>query len=414
MNEKLFNTQSNGPRANERGAALITSLLVSTLLLIVGGALILTTNIAQGLAIDSTAELQAYYSAEAGVNATLNILRGNVPSNPEGTRATFRNVADNPTLTNWVTYGASGATVYGVSVVEVSASPGMGFTVDVTDPDATEAGKQPKRLLIHATGYGPRGSKKQMEVMVSRYIFDFSPNSVVLMIGADDGATPIAPFAIGESEAKEYSGYDQADPTKSLPVFGVTHGVDTVSTSTIIEASKPNTVSATDKVSQFSNSDLPYFLQSADNARSFLNLMQERAQSTDRYFTSSPGDMGSESNPKFTFVNGDATLVEGAGLLIVTGRLISDGNVGFKGIVLVLGEGVFERSGTGNSDLLGAIVVAKFARTWPSDENNQPHPFLSPVFNVTGGGTGLTAYDSNMVDKALASNGIRSLGVREY
>jgi hypothetical protein len=142
--------------------------------------------------------------------------------------------------------------------------------------------------------------------------------------------------------------------------------------------------------------------------------MQSRAESTSRYFTSSPTDMGSATNPKFTFVNGDATLVEGAGLLIVTGKLTSSGNVGFKGIVLVLGDGVFDRSGTGNSDLLGAIVVAKFARTWPSTENNQPHPFLTPVFSVSGGGTGLTAYDSDQVDKALASNGLRSLGVREY
>ncbi|HSE33237.1 MAG TPA: hypothetical protein VLA93_16805, partial [Pyrinomonadaceae bacterium] len=98
----------------------------------------------------------------------------------------------------------------------------------------------------------------------------------------------------------------------------------------------------------------------------------------------------------------------------VTGKLISDGNVGFKGIILVLGEGVFDRSGTGNSDLLGAIVVAKFARTWPSTENNQPHPFLAPTFSVSGGGTGLTAFDSDGVDRALAANGLRTLGVREY
>lgn len=412
MDQKLFKTLNNDCRANERGAALITSLLVSTLLLIVGGALILTTQIAQGLAIDSTAELQAYYSAEAGVNATLNILRGNVES-PAGTKATFRNVADNRTLTPWMIYGA---TIQGVNVVEVNTSPAMGFTVDVTDPDAatTPAGEQPNRLLIHATGYGPKGSKKQMEVMVSRFIFDFSPNSVILMIGADDGTTPITSFAIGESEAKQYSGYDQADPSKSLPVFGVTNVLDSTTATGVLTVSKPDTVSGVDKVSQLDNSDLPYFLQSADNARAFLNLMQERAETTNRLFTSSPTDMGTVDNPKFTFVNGDATLVEGAGLLIVTGKLISDGNVGFKGIVLVLGEGVFDRSGTGNSDLLGAIVVAKFQRTWPSAEDGSPHPFLAPTFSVSGGGTGLTAFDSDQVDRALAANGIRTLGVREY
>src|SRR5262245_4139943 len=200
MNLKLFKTQTNNRRVNERGAALLTALLVSTLLLIVGGALIMTTNIDQGLAIDSTAELQAYYSAEAGVNSTLNILRGNIPSNPEGTKATFRNVADNPKLTNWLTYGD---TIHGVTVVGVNSAPEMGFTVEVTDPDAatTPPGKDPAKLLIHATGYGPKGAKKQMEVMVTRFIFDFSPQAMILMVSDDDGNTPQSSFAIGESEA---------------------------------------------------------------------------------------------------------------------------------------------------------------------------------------------------------------------
>src|SRR5215210_3127066 len=114
MKAKLFKTKNNPRRANERGAALITALLVSTLLLIVGGALILTTNLAQGLAIDSTSELQAYYSAEAGVNAALNVLRGNVASNPAGTNATFRNAASNPNLNNWLAYDT---TVSDVTVV---------------------------------------------------------------------------------------------------------------------------------------------------------------------------------------------------------------------------------------------------------------------------------------------------------
>src|SRR6266571_2457134 len=91
--------QNHHNRSAERGAALVTTLLVATLLLAAGGALLLTTSMATTLAVDSTAEGQAYYSAEAGVNSTLNVLRGAVPSNPAGTPATFRNAADNPTLT---------------------------------------------------------------------------------------------------------------------------------------------------------------------------------------------------------------------------------------------------------------------------------------------------------------------------
>src|SRR6266699_3565784 len=73
---------SPGDRANERGAALITVLLFSMLLLATGGALIMTTALSATGAVDASAETQAYYAAEAGTQATLAVLRGNVAPNP--------------------------------------------------------------------------------------------------------------------------------------------------------------------------------------------------------------------------------------------------------------------------------------------------------------------------------------------
>src|SRR5260370_13872302 len=64
-------------RKNESGAALITSLLVATALLVAGGALIQITSMSAANAVDSTAETQAYYGAEAGLQAAVNALRGN-------------------------------------------------------------------------------------------------------------------------------------------------------------------------------------------------------------------------------------------------------------------------------------------------------------------------------------------------
>ena len=52
-----------GNSKSQRGAALLTVLLVSMLLLATGGALVLTTALATRTAIDSTSELQAYYGA---------------------------------------------------------------------------------------------------------------------------------------------------------------------------------------------------------------------------------------------------------------------------------------------------------------------------------------------------------------
>src|SRR6185312_9238154 len=85
-------------RSNEKGAALITAVLLSLLLLAAGGTLILTTTMTGTTARDSTAEMQAYYAAEAGVSRILEVLRGNVEASTPSTRATFKNVRCSPTL----------------------------------------------------------------------------------------------------------------------------------------------------------------------------------------------------------------------------------------------------------------------------------------------------------------------------
>src|SRR5678810_536648 len=64
-------------RHGERGAALVTMMLVSILLLGAGGALIMTTMMSANNSVGSTAEMQAYYIAESGMQSALNVLRGN-------------------------------------------------------------------------------------------------------------------------------------------------------------------------------------------------------------------------------------------------------------------------------------------------------------------------------------------------
>src|SRR5947209_9732611 len=77
----------SGARAGERGAALVTAMLVAMLLLAAGGALVVTTGMTATNAVDATAEAQAYYAAEAGMQTVLSVLRRNVASKPAGTTA---------------------------------------------------------------------------------------------------------------------------------------------------------------------------------------------------------------------------------------------------------------------------------------------------------------------------------------
>lgn len=92
----------NGGRAGERGAALITMLLVGALVLAAGGALIVSTATTATNAIDASAEKQAYYAAEAGLQMALNALRGNTQHDASvaaGVRMSFR-TAVMPDLSN--------------------------------------------------------------------------------------------------------------------------------------------------------------------------------------------------------------------------------------------------------------------------------------------------------------------------
>jgi len=166
-------------------------------------------------------------------------------------------------------------------------------------------------------------------------------------------------------------------------------------------------------VRQYTQSEMPSFLQTADKARAFLTEMQTTAVREGRYFGTSSGTFGSPTNPLFTFINGDCTLDGGAGLLIVTGHLELNGTPSFNGLILALGEGTVHRSGGGAGNIMGAFAIGRFARTWQASENGQPHPFLAPSFDTSGGGDSTIAFDSSWIDKALSLAPPRVLAIRE-
>src|ERR1051325_5435766 len=131
-------------RAGERGAALITAVLLSLLLLAAGGILILTSTMTGVTARDSTAEMQAYYAAEAGIARTLEVLRGNVQSSPTGTRASFHNVLCSPSL--WTTTAGG--------YINVAADGSSRFQItSILDPDNQNSAAM--CALIPADKYKP-------------------------------------------------------------------------------------------------------------------------------------------------------------------------------------------------------------------------------------------------------------------
>lgn len=403
----------------ERGAALITVLMMSTLLLATGGALVLVTSLSIRTTIDATSEMQAYYSAEAGLQATLNVLRGNVnpvSGMPANSKIDFRKAVtpnqsnrngDNSGLrhlSGWLNYNVNGANGNPDRVAltpNYSPLNGLAYSVLVSDPDAatTPAGAEPARLLLRVRGFGPKGAEKRLELIVNRTNFDYAPPAMLMIRGADD-CSP-AHFTAGNSSAKDYTGHDVAPTGAILPSFGATCGGDQT---TQIAADTKDTVE-NPKAATIPIPSLPEYLQTADNARAFVAEQRLNAQDEGRYFSSFTGTAGSSAAPLFTFVDGDCNLDGGAGLLIITGTLTLNGNPSFDGLILVMGAGTVNRAGAGNGTYSGAMAVARF---------NQTGGFLAPRFDTDGAGTSTMQYDSNALRRALNTSSPRVMGIHEF
>src|SRR5260370_22643942 len=212
--DPVHSTHNPKMRKNERGAALITSLIVATALLIAGGSLIQITSMSASSVVDSTAETQAYYGAEAGLQAALNALRGNAAHTgsalPSGmTTIDFRNAVvasssnDCPSgtggdpstsarLSRWLPYSA---TQTAGTRVTVGTNPTTQYDVVVSLPpgDVLPASpNQPSRLLIQSTGYGPNSSKKQMSMIVARAAFDPTLPAMMTLVQTPGGSTAMS------------------------------------------------------------------------------------------------------------------------------------------------------------------------------------------------------------------------------
>ncbi|MDX6610864.1 MAG: hypothetical protein QOD75_50 [Blastocatellia bacterium] len=440
MNLAQTQTRISDSRSSERGAALIMTLLIASLVLAAGGALILTTGMSATTAVDATAEMQAYYGAEAGLQATLNILRGNVAPHDvaNGTKITFRNAVTNSTcnastdpagapplrLSGWLQYNYSTGTYpdrVKVNPTDGTYTPltGIAFSVQISDPDNTPvADGDPTRLLIRSTGYGPKGATKNLEMVVHRNFVSFGLPAAITLVG---GASMT--FAMGNSNASGYSGDDHHSP----PLAGVAavavsaanlNGAQTIINNLNAQGGGGNQVTPSAAL-QLSDTNTPSFLTTAEKARSFLALERDIAQGDGRYFLSQAdvtGGMGTDITPLTTFIDnyGGAAVdlgsgLQGVGLLIVTGNLITHGNTDFKGLILVLGAGRLDRDGNGNGHVDGGIIVANFD---PSPTGTGG--FNNPYFSVNGAGNSDVRYDSEAIRKAFDSAGVSVAGLHEY
>jgi hypothetical protein len=483
-------------RKGERGAALVTTLLVSMLLLTAGGALILTTSLSATNAVDSNAEAQAYYAAEAGLQESLNVLRGNSSiTNPAFTFATAGDKAsgnksgDSTTysrLSNWLPYGNTSAYQDRVTLTQnYSPLNGLAFSVQVTAPDpenipvgnngnkidnfsksSLPPGATPEatpswhqwhcghcswqyshhnscthkhctnpngtgratvddtRLLVQATGYGPKGAIKNMEMIVKRTVFDYNEAAAAItMVGPPDNSAPIT-MNITQDSDNHFTGDDLlSTSTTVISAFGFTSsGAQSAADAYILTLHSGGKPVQAPKTVLMDSTTTPPWLASADDTRTFLAELQSIAVSMGRYYTTSnqpaAGTYGTDGAPVFTFVDGNFTVPggkKGGGLLVVTGTLEIQKDAEWDGLILVLGDdpsgnaSKFKLTTDGHAKIYGALVIAPFHRVGTS-----PIPFLGPVFDTSlGGHDAEFKYDSGEVRDAIYTIPPKVVGVHE-
>ncbi len=285
----------------------------------------------------------------------------------------------------------------------------LAVTGDTTQPE-------PFRLVLTATGYGPRGAKKVLEATIQKNLFNgMTVPSTVLLLGpkvnpANNNDQMV--FEPGESANVTYSGKDIASEV-IIPPIGTTNdaNLETVLGKIDPDAAKGGFKGNITGESANVDADLPFWLQSTTNLNA--QIEQLKLAAGNNYFKAGETvtNVGDNATARgLTVVDGNFTLspsTPGGGILIVTGKLTLHGNFNFNGLIIVTGTGGVKRTGGGTGLLQGNIVIAPYN---PAALNNG---FLPPKYDISGGGNSAVQYNSSSIANGMLAVSNYVLGVKE-
>lgn len=104
--------------------------------------------------------------------------------------------------------------------------------------------------------------------------------------------------------------------------------------------------------------------------------------------------LGSPTDPRIAVVTGDLTIngsPSHAGVLVVTGNLELSGGTSYTGVILAIGKGWVRRNGGGGGSICGGILVADTVNTGETDDSWIASGWVGqPHYEHNGGGTSAT------------------------
>ena len=385
------------PQKNERGLVLVVALLMVSALVVLGSTAVITSSTDLKISANYKASEQAFYIAEAGLEAARNKLKTNAGTYTIGQLLAARVGANNAlsnsdTITNFFTGGAFvtddvpyvaqtsfGAGNYRAYLTNAATLSGVTPVETVTSASDSDL-----RVTLTAFGQGPNNAFAVVQAVVKQYTLPPLPGAIVL-------PGPGVTFHGGNSNA---SGVD-----------GMAESAITL-TSAASQTAVVNNLTSINRINNYTCQSPPCInnevatiaptWNSVNGLEGLYTTLKSMADvvvgSHGTTTTLTSAQVGTTANRKIVVVDGNAVLgpVNGAGILVVTGQLNLQGNFNYNGLIICIGQGRLLRDGGGNGDIVGSILVANTRDT----SNNLLSTLGSSTYNTNGGGNSDIVYNA--------------------
>ncbi len=279
------------------------------------------------------------------------------------------------------------------------------------------------RQVLRATALGvfPNGSRRILQYDIAPITFNTAFPSALTFDGVSGDALFPSNSNVYWVNGNDNQGVSSCGGTTNQlprPAIGVPDEASDLLITSEIPKNRENhyigvgTAPDVENVSSSMSTDL----KTVDGLENLMSTIKDYATEAGYVFTGNQSSLpaaalGNASTPVITYVDGNLTLgpVTGYGILVVRGTFVASGSTGWRGIVLVVGQGVMNVGGGGGNEFDGAVLLAKTL-----DPLGRPLPTLGPTtLDWSGGGGNGVYYSSGCINWVQNSTIYRVLSFRE-
>ncbi len=381
-------TKINHLMHNEKGIAILTSLMMLLTITSMGIAATNLSVVEGWLSVNYRSSKQAFQIADAGIEAARNLLQTNPGALTLTQRLTARvgpnnSLSDSSSIANF--YAGGAFVTDDVPFIADTSFGGGSYRVYLTNDNIvsgvgdgiTSTTDTNSKVTLVSFGQGPNNSLSIVQAVVQKPDIG-SPQGAIVLPG------PNVNFDGSNSNASSVAGGVRS----AISVNSVTSFNSVRYDPAVVKRLDNYTCNSPPCIR---NETIAPPWNSVEGITDLYNTLKSVADSViTGPATLTAAQVGTESNRKIVVVDGAATLgpVDGAGILVVTGLLTLNGNFDYKGLIMCIGEGRLLRNGGGNGTISGSVFVA----------NTKGTSLGISSFDTSGGGNSDIIYNASNLE----------------